>query len=392
MFESTEASAQPQPRPSTTSVRRGPIAGLVADVFRSAGVELDGGLPHEPRIHKARFFARVLAKGSLGLGESYVDGDWDCDELDELASRLLRAGLSRRMPLNPVKVVHTGERILRNVQRASRARRDVQKHYDRDNALYQAMLDKRLTYSCGYWREATGLDEAQEAKLELVCRKLGLRRGQTVLDIGCGWGSFARYAAERYGAHVYGITLSPKQAELGRELARGLPVELQVLDYRELKGTFDRVVSIGMLEHVGVKNYRTFFEVAHRCLAPDGLMLLHTIGARESTVSFDPWLDRYIFPGAQLPSLAQINRALEGLFVVEDLHNFGADYDRTLMAWRDNFDRNWPSLRGRYDERFRRMWRYYLSVCAGSFRSRTNQLYQLVLSKEGVPGGYLSIR
>jgi cyclopropane-fatty-acyl-phospholipid synthase len=213
-----------------------------------------------------------------------------------------------------------------------------------------------------------------------------------VLDVGCGWGSFARHAAERYGARVVGVTVSRRQVELAREICRGLPVEIHLQDYRDVTGPFDRLVSIGMFEHVGLKNHRTYVQVAQRALADDGLFLLQTIGGASSRRVPDPWVSRYVFPNSLVPSARQLAAAIEGLFVVEDWHNFGADYDRTLTAWVHNFRSAWPELERRYGERFFRMWTYYLLSSAGAFRARRNQLWQIVLSKRGVPGGYVPVR
>jgi cyclopropane-fatty-acyl-phospholipid synthase len=254
------------------------------------------------------------------------------------------------------------------------------------------MLDKRMVYSCGYWKKASSLDEAQEAKLDLICRKLGIEEGMKVLDIGCGWGSFARFVAEKYGAVVDGVTVSKEQAEFARKSCINLPVQIKLEDYRHIKGQYDRITSIGMFEHVGYKNYPTFMKVVNRLLSDNGLFLLHTIGRNTSVRSNDPWIDKYIFPNSMLPSIKQIGSAIENLFVMEDLHNFSTDYDMTLMAWFENFDSNWEKLKPRYSERFYRMWKYYLLMCAGSFRSRHFQLWQIVFSKNGVLGGYTSIR
>jgi cyclopropane-fatty-acyl-phospholipid synthase len=254
------------------------------------------------------------------------------------------------------------------------------------------MLDRRMTYTCGYWKNARNLDEAQEAKLDLVCQKLDLKPGQTVLDIGCGWGSFAKFAAERYGAHVVGVTVSEEQMKLGKELCKGLPVELRLQDYRDIQGSFDHIVSLGMFEHVGYKNYRTFMRVVYEHLSDGGLFLLHTLGGNTSVRSGEAWMDKYIFPNGMFPSLVQIGRAIEGLFVMEDWHNFSADYEKTLFAWFANFNKHWPEISGKYGETFYRMWKYYLLACAGTFRTRSSQLWQIVLSKNGVPGGYKSIR
>jgi cyclopropane-fatty-acyl-phospholipid synthase len=232
------------------------------------------------------------------------------------------------------------------------------------------------------------LTAAQENKLDLICRKLDLRPGMTVLDIGCGWGSFMRFAAEYYQVSCVGVTISREQAQWARENSAGLPLEYRLQDYRELNQRFDRVVSVGMFEHVGHKNYRTYMEVAHRCLEDDGLFLLHTIGKNERASTPDPWIDKYIFPNGALPSIGQIGDAADGLFVAEDLHNFGADYDKTLMAWCRNFESAWPRFSAQLGERFYRMWRYYLLSCAGAFRARDIQLWQWVFSKEGIEGGY----
>ncbi|MDP1689559.1 MAG: cyclopropane fatty acyl phospholipid synthase, partial [bacterium] len=266
------------------------------------------------------------------------------------------------------------------------------KHYDLGNDLYRAVLDKRLTYTCGYWKNAADLDSAQEAKLDLVCKKIGLKSGQRVLDIGCGWGSFVGFTAEKYGVSALGVTVSKKQKELVDKLYPNFPIEFKLLDYRESKGKFDQVVSWGMFEHVGGKIYRTFMKVAHKALKDEGLFLLHTIGGNRSVRGNEPWIEKYIFPNSMLPSIKQISQAIEGLFVVEDWHNFGTDYDKTLMAWYNNFEDNWLKIKLNYNERFYRMWKYYLLMCAGTFRSRENQLWQIVLSKKGVRGRYKPIR
>jgi cyclopropane-fatty-acyl-phospholipid synthase len=249
-----------------------------------------------------------------------------------------------------------------------------------------------MTYTCGYWQGALNLEQAQADKLDLVCRKIALQPGDRVLDIGCGWGSFAEFAALRYGAQVVGVTISRQQAQLARQRCDGLPVEIRLQDYRDLDEPFDHIVSLGMFEHVGWKNYATYMQVAQRCLGDSGVFLLHTIGANSSCKHCDAWISRYIFPNGGLPSIAQLGKSLEGRFVLEDWHNFGADYDLTLMAWHANFERHWHELTGSYDQRFYRMWRYYLLICAGAFRARDIQLWQLVLSKKGLSGGYLSVR
>jgi cyclopropane-fatty-acyl-phospholipid synthase len=357
-----------------------------------AGIKINGNNPWDISVHNDKFYEVVLSQITLGLGESYMDGWWDCAKLDEFFSRVIRAQIQKNIQKNWGLVYQVMLARLLNLQSRNRAFQIGEKHYDLGNELFINMLDKRLVYSCAYWQDAQNLDIAQENKLELICRKLGLQPGMKVLDIGCGWGSFGKYAAEKYRVKVVGITVSKEQVELARTLCAGLPVEIRLQDYRDVNEKFDRVVSVGMIEHVGYKNYRTYMEVVRRCLDDDGLFLLHTIGGNKSVKSVDPWINKYIFPNGMLPSIQQLSRSVEGLFVVEDWHNFSADYDKTLMAWYGNLEKNWDNLKSKYDERFHRMWKYYLLSCAGSFRARSNQLWQIVLSPKGVSGGYKSIR
>jgi len=354
-----------------------------------AGIALDGSAPHDIRVRDERFIARVLAEGSLALGESYMDGWWSSERLDEFFARVLAAGLDRTTAPGWTKRLGA---VLFPLGRRSKAFDIGERHYDLGNELFEAMLDRRMIYSCALWENAVTLDDAQERKLDLVCRKAGLKAGQRVLDIGCGWGGLARFAVERYGVSVVGITVSKEQAAFAAERLRGLPVEIRLEDYRDLSGRFDAIVSLGMFEHVGPRHHRTFFEVVRRCLRKEGLFVLHTIGNFETTSAPDPWILKYIFPQSHIPSLARIASAADGLFVVEDVQNLGAEYDPTLMAWHANVEARRSSLPARYDERFHRMWRYYLLSCAGSFRARHNQLFQLVLSPRGVAGGWRTAR
>lgn len=357
------------------------------------GIAVNGDNPWDMQVHDERVYDRVLSDGSVGLGESYMEGWWDVPKLDVFFTKILAADLDKKVRAYLTPVV--AWRFLRgrflNLQRLRPF--DVGKrHYDLGNDLYEAMLDSRLTYSCGYWKEARTLDEAQEAKLDLIARKLGLKEGESVLDIGSGWGSFLQFAAERYGIRGVGITVSKEQVEYANRKRGNLPIETRLEDYYHVSGSFDHLVSVGMLEHVGYKNYRAFIKKAYGLLKENGLFLLHSIGGNRSVSSTDPWLEKYIFPHSMLPSIQQIGAAIEGIFVMEDWHNFGAYYDTTLMRWFENFDANWDRLKERYDERFYRMWKYYLLSCAASFRARRNQLWQIVLSKNGVPGGYNSVR
>ena len=368
---------------STKPVTHGSLnfaARTVQSMLEQAGITLNGSNPWDIQVRDESMLRRLLTGGSLALGESYIDGKWDVDQLDELIHRLLRSPLKRKRSFLTHHWAHI-KAILFNLQKQSRAFQVGEAHYDLGNDIYEVMLDRRMVYTCAYWRHAQDLDQAQEDKLELVCRKLDLEPGMRVLDIGCGWGSFAGYAAEKYGCEVVGITVSREQIKLAEERCSGLPVSFRLQDYRDVNEPFDAIVSLGMFEHVGHKNYRAFMEVLQRCLKPDSLALLHTIGKNDSLPGVDPWISRYIFPNGEIPSLKQISDALEPELVVEDLHNFGPDYDRTLMSWYHNFDAGWERLRDDYSERFYRMWSYYLRVCAGAFRARDLQLWQFVISR-----------
>ena len=361
-----------------TDSQRSKSLGL--EILQRAGIDPGGDSPCDITVHDDRFWDRVVAQRELGLGESYQEGWWDANRLDEFVAVVqaldLRSVVRRRAAL----ALHAARSSARNRQTIRRARRNAGAHYNIGNDLYARMLDTRMIYSCGYWEDAEDLDTAQEHKLELICRKLGFEPGMSVLDIGCGWGGFARFAAEKYGVEVTGITPATEQASLARQACAGLPVKILECDYRDVTGRFDRIVSIGMMEHVGPRNLKTFFDRCDELLSDDGMMLHHTIGSLVSKNHTDPWFDKYIFPGGVIPSLVQISSAAEGGWVIEDLHNFGPYYDSTLMAWHRNVTVAWADLPN-YDERFRRTWDYYLLSSAGSFRSRTLQLWQIVFTR-----------
>ncbi|ATJ83076.1 cyclopropane fatty acyl phospholipid synthase [Halomonas beimenensis] len=378
----------------TSDSRLGPVAlpdtrarHVVEKLLDGSGVTLNGEAPQDIRIYHPDFFPRILHQGTLGLGEAYMDGWWDCERIDEMAHRLLCHGLGEHAQSPSERLMYRLQSGFFNLQSRARAYIVGEAHYDLGNDLFQRMLDDTMCYSCGYWKDAGTLHEAQKAKLELACRKLDLQPGMKVLDIGCGWGSLAEHAARHHGVEVTGITISREQAELARERCRGLPVKILLEDYRDLQGRFDRIVSIGMFEHVGHRNYDTYFRTVRRLLPRDGLFVLHTIGSNNSEISADPWINRYIFPNGVLPSTVHIAKASEGHLLMEDWQNFGADYDKTLMAWLANFDAHWHEIAEHYNERTRRMFRYYLSVCAGAFRARNLQLWQVVFSL-GRPGRY----
>jgi cyclopropane-fatty-acyl-phospholipid synthase len=341
--------------------------------------------------------------GMYELGEAYIRGEWKSHNLTELLYRLFTQDPELGVTFSKVSPGFLSYVILdrfKNSQVGDGAYEVARKHYDLGNDLFSAMLDSdTMTYTCGYWNEATTLRDAQIAKIDLLCRKLGLRPGMTVLDIGCGWGNFAQYAASRYGVSVVGLTVSKEQAALARERCAGLDVKIVLEDYQKYSGSFDRIVSIEMIEAVGRKNLPTYFGMVERCLKPNGLFGLQVISAetftRYSVAALDQyilWLRKRIFPNGYLPTLPQLIAPARGTMVLEDLHNFSADYAKTLNAWAENFELAWPTLKEKYGEPFRNMWLYYLSGCEALFQARMVQLYQIVYSKGGVPGGYLSVR
>ena len=367
---------------------------ILSELIEETGVKFNGSSPWDIQVHDYSVYQQILSKGSLGLGESYVDGLWDAQSLDELFARLIDYEIDSKV-VGWAKLRFFAQ-ILRhklfNLQSKKRAFQVGEQHYDIGNDVFEMMLDSTMSYSCGYWAKAHNLEQAQNDKLEMICKKLALKPGENLLEIGCGWGGLARYAAKNFGVNVVGITVSREQQKLAQQRCSGLPVNILLKDYRELKGNFDKIVSVGMFEHVGVKNYPVYFEHVDRLLSKEGLFLLHTIGNHRTTKTLDPWIDKYIFPNGKLPSACEISNSVEDKFIIEDWHNFGQDYDKTLMAWMKNFDDAWPTLKKKYNERFYRMWKYYLLSCAGYFRCRQGQLWQLVMSKRARETMYRSIR
>ncbi|MCS8553125.1 cyclopropane fatty acyl phospholipid synthase [Citrobacter sp. XY323] len=356
------------------------------ELLSQADIRINGSRAWDIQLHHAGFFKRVLQQGSLGLGESYMEGWWDCERLDILFCKILKAKLDQQMPGNLKDILRIASARLFNLQSRSRAWIVGKEHYDIGNDLFALMLDPHMQYSCAYWKDATTLDDAQNAKLKMICEKLQLKPGMRLLDIGCGWGGLAEYAARHYGVAVEGVTISKEQQKMAQQRCEGLDVKILLQDYRDLDKHYDRIVSVGMFEHVGPKNYDTFFSIADRCLKPDGLFLLHTIGSNKKGMSVDPWINKYIFPNGCLPAISHIAEASESRFVMEDWHNFGSDYDKTLMAWHERFNQAWPELSSRYSATFRRMFNYYLCACAGAFRARDIELWQVLFSR-GVEGG-----
>lgn len=367
---------------------------VLSRLVKDAGIKFNGSHPWDVQIHNEVTYRRILAKGSLGLGEAYMDGQWDAVSLDELFTRLMNFDIDQK--------VHGWAKFrllfemfrhkLFNLQTSKRAFQVAKQHYDIGNDVFEAMLDSTMSYSCAYWENAQTLEQAQLNKLDMICRKLDLQPGERLLEIGCGWGGLAHHAAMNYDIEVVGITISKEQQHFARRRCIDLPVKIELIDYRDLNGEFDKIVSVGMFEHVGPKNYSTYFDQVSRLLKTDGLFLLHTIGNYCATKTVDPWIDKYIFPNGKLPSAKEITSIIEKKFLIEDWHNFGQDYDKTLMAWMQNFEQAWPELKNKYDQRFYRMWKYYLLSCAGFFRSRQGQLWQIMMSKRERSKIYRSVR
>ncbi len=375
-----------------------PYESLITAYLDNAGIQLNGSEDTDIIVHDERFFKRVISEGSLGLGESYMQGWWSCRKLDGFFHKILLTDAEEKIRKNLKNMSVVLLARLRNQQTQEKSLRVAEQHYNLDNAFYRDMLGPTMSYTCAYWKDATTLEQAQEQKHDLICRKLNLKPGEKVLELGCGWGGFARFAAEHYGVHMTSINIASEQVKYAREVCRDFPVTIIESDYREVSRynpqglQFDKIVSIGMCEHVGYKNYEHFLSVAAQNLKEEGLFLLHTIGGNKFTTKCDAWTNHYIFPGGVLPSIQGLGKALENRFVMEDWHNFGAYYDPTLMTWYQNFVTHWDEHKTRFDDRFYKMWTYYLCSCAGMFRARAAELWQLVLSKGGMPGGYTSVR
>lgn len=371
---------------------------MLKKMLAEIGVTLNGNQPYDIQVHDPRLYTMLLTKQSIGAGEAYMEGMWDCEQLDELFYRVCRHKLYDQIYSKKTSAWLNLRNTFINQQSRIKSELVAKQHYNLGNRLFELMLGKSMAYTCGYWKDTQSLDEAEFAKYDLVCRKLMLKPREKVLELGCGWGGLAKFMAEKYGCEVVAFDIGEKPAEYAKKHCAGLPVKIYQCDYRDTHVynpeniQFDKLVSVGVLEHIGYKNYHRFLEIAHSFIKEDGIFLLHSIGRDTSAKYCEPWIDKYIFPNGMLPSLKQIGDAFEKRFVVEDHHNFGAYYDKTLMAWYKNFNEHWPELKSTYDERFHRMMNYYLLCCAGGFRARNMQLWQFVLTPQGLLKGYNSIR
>jgi cyclopropane-fatty-acyl-phospholipid synthase len=386
MSTATATAPAPRPKRGASSAKVARAEKIITDLFAEADIQINGVRPCDIRVNDSRFFARVLAEGTLGFGESYMESWWDCDDIEELCYRSIRSRIYDRIQPSFGAIVEVALSILLNLQTKSHARVVGRKHYELGNDFFGAMLDPSMQYSCAYFHGTADLATAQEMKIELICRKLGLSPGMRVLDIGCGWGGLAQHMAANYGCEVVGLTISEEQRRYADNLCADLPVDIRLQDYRDVDGVYDRIVSVGMFEHVGPKNHLTYMKKVRRCLKPDGLFLLHTITANEIRRTCDRWISKYIFANSMVPTASEVLQASEGLFVTEDLHNLGLYYVPTLRAWESAFMKSREEFRFRYGEEFVRMWRLYLLSCSGAFRARSLQVFQFLLSPEGMEG------
>jgi cyclopropane-fatty-acyl-phospholipid synthase len=362
---------------------------LLERLLAGSGVKIGGDRPWDIRVNRDRLYRRAL-RGSLGIGESYIDGDWDCDALDELFRRVLSSGAQDKPLIRAARGFKTLQSRLTNLQTKSRSRAVAEEHYDLDHRMYALFLGPWNQYTCCFFDGTDDLERAEVLKLEMLCDKLELKPGDRLLDIGCGWGGLAKYAAATRGCEVTGISLSDQQIRYAVEYTKCLPVSIRRLDYRDLPDSglppFDRISIVGMIEHVGYKNYATLMGVVHQMLKPDGLFLLHTIGNCEETAVVDPWIEKHIFRNSMAPAMSQLSGAAEGKFVIEDWENYGQHYVPTLQAWHDRFNANWERIRALptakpFDERFRRMWNYYLMSSKAAFDVEQLHLWQLVMTR-----------
>jgi len=361
---------------------------------------LNGTGQLDPRVHDPRAYKKIILHGSLGAGEAYMDGWWTVPDLAGMLCKLFRSREADNFH-EFWSSLRSIRGLLTNLQSSRRSWIVARKHYDLGNEFYRRWLDPTMAYTCGYWSDGVEtLEQAQVAKYDIVCRKLGLKPGERVLDIGSGWGGFARHAAKQYGVRVVGVSLSVEQNRYAQEERRGLPIEIRTMDYRDVNdGPYDAIVSIGMFEAVGHRNYRVFMQRVHDLLKPGGLALLHTIGTTGERSTIDPWFHRYIFPNGELPCRWDIIRATWELLHRLDFQEFPPEYyARTLQAWHDRFVEGRRAIRRlgtQYDDRFFRMWEYYLLAMVAAFAERRNVLWQLVYCREGDQGTfahYLPIR
>lgn len=345
-----------------------------------------------PTLHFARWrtILRLPFSPSLALGEAYAAGDLTISDGDihEVLTRLIHSTTTIPEMRLAKWTAFFQQWFLwqKDGWRKSQSAHNIHVHYDLGNAFYRLFLDEDMQYSCGYFRAAdTDLDTAQRAKKAHIIKKLRLEHGANVLDIGCGWGGMAKTLASEYGAQVTGITLSQQQLEQASARLKdsNLPVEFALRDYRDEQGHYDRIVSVGMFEHVGKRQFPTYFQGVERLLAEDGIALIHTIGSTKASRGSDPFIAKYIFPGGYIPQLSEIMASIEATNLrVTDIEVWHDHYAKTLRHWRQRFMAKRDEALAMFDERFCRLWEFYLAGCEATFSHKHNVVYQIQLTKK----------
>lgn len=364
----------------------------VRKLLNEAEIEINGNNQGDIHVHNPKLYSRVMAGGSLALGESYMDGWWDSDRLDVFFTKLLQSNIQDKVQSDPATILAGLHARIFNSQQGNKAFEIGKRHYDMGNALFERMLGKTMAYSCAFFDGVKDLDHAQTNKINTSLNKLHAKPGMTLLDIGCGWGSIIHQAASTYKLDATGITVSHEQKEWSNRAIAADNLEgsarVKYQKWQDLPSDqqYDRIISIGAFEHFGYKNYKSFFEKVRSVLKDDGIFLLHTIGGLTPVHANEPWLEKYIFPHSMLPAMSQISKASTGVLAMKHVEEKGRNYDPTLMAWYTNLDKNWEEIRktdpSHYDTRFRRMMDYYLLMCAGTFRSGKNQVWQIIFTKD----------
>ncbi len=364
------------------------------------------GTSADIRVNDENFFKRIVLYGDIGFGESYMLNEWETSNLTNVISFLLGnmkyiptlSGARKTFsPVNLLKLINRIQHVL-NPNSLKGAKQNISKHYDLSNEFFSQFLDRTMTYSCALFKDPDDtLEDAQIRKYDSLCKSTKLSKDDHVLEIGCGWGGFAIHAAKNYGCKVTGITISKKQYDLARERVRaaGLEDKVNIVfeDYRKVKGEFDKVISIEMIEAVGHRYFKTYFDKINKILKPNGVLGLQAIIIPDSRYSeyrkSVDWLQKHIFPGGLLPSIAKINESLNasGNLNLYSLKEMGLSYARTLKNWYDNFQSNLGTVRALgFDDVFIRKWEYYLCSCEASFLQRNINVVQMVYARPNNPG------
>lgn len=358
-------------------------------ILQRSGIELNGKKPWDIQIKDPSIYMDTFLKGSLGFGDGYINGKWDVEKPDLFFEKIFLKHVS--LIPNLGDTLFNIRNFILNTQIGKRAFQVGEMHYDLGNEMFEYMLGESMGYSCGvFLNPGDTLGDAQYNKFETFCKKLRFRKGMKVLEVGAGWGTFARLAAQKYGVEVVGLTVSAEQKAFAENRCKGLPVKFLLMDYSDLdekySGYFDRVVSIEMIEAVGRKNFHQYFSIIGRAMKDDGLFGLQSIVGSGKA---DPFISTRIFPNGLVPSAADLVKNSADILRLKHWESIGKDYEKTLMSWEANFRNNWKTIsklkssggRKLYDDKFYRMWRYYLLSCAALFRTGMIDDAQIIMSK-----------